>query len=52
MKKIALLLFFAVFTTFAQQLEIEKTYATMALHDAEELQNDLPNQVSIIAVKR
>lgn len=51
MKKIALLLFFAVFTTFAQQLEIERIYATMALHDAEELQNDLPNQVSIIATK-
>ncbi|MGJ8666849.1 MAG: M20/M25/M40 family metallo-hydrolase [Patiriisocius sp.] len=51
MKKIVLLLLLCVCSLNAQQLQTERFYAKMALHDAEELRNDFPTQVTILATK-
>jgi leucyl aminopeptidase len=50
MRKIILLLFVTV-SLQAQITGNERFYATMALHDAEELQQDFPKEVRIIAKK-
>ena len=51
MKKLLLLFVFAVTVAQAQEISSERFYAKMAVQDAEELLNDFPNEVSILAKK-
>lgn len=49
MKKILLLFVFISSVTYAQQLDDARFYAKMAVQDAEELQYEFPDEVTILA---
>ncbi|GER57916.1 hypothetical protein ULMA_00240 [Patiriisocius marinus] len=51
MKKLLLLFVLTVTVAQSQEMNSERFYAKMAVQDAEELSNDFPNEVSILAKK-